>query len=243
MGTLGAVRFLPGQESRVSGCPPTPTDLECSRACPGTIFWIAPSPIFAGNTTEEPVVGFPTPPGAAPSDMPGSGGGGRKGPDSGDPETQETGRFSGPAGDLGLGTSSGGGPGNGLSLGIGIGRRGQAGWEGGPKNWVWTPFLFRAPWLVGPRRPRQTLRRLFSGPGGGPTLPPAPARHPRRTPVSKALPLPGARRGPPRACVQVPPWRPVPSWRPDDNPDAYGHTTGNTPEPVRFQKLSLVRPS
>ena len=25
--------------------------------------------------------------------------------------------------------------------------------------------------------------------------------------------------------------------------DAYGHTTGNTPEPVRFQKLSLVRPS
>ena len=24
---------------------------------------------------------------------------------------------------------------------------------------------------------------------------------------------------------------------------AYGHTTGNTPEPVRFQKLSLVRPS
>ena len=27
------------------------------------------------------------------------------------------------------------------------------------------------------------------------------------------------------------------------NPDAYGHTTGNTPEPVRFQKLSLVRPS
>ena len=26
-------------------------------------------------------------------------------------------------------------------------------------------------------------------------------------------------------------------------PDAYGHTTGNTPEPVRFQKLSLVRPS
>ena len=27
------------------------------------------------------------------------------------------------------------------------------------------------------------------------------------------------------------------------SPDAYGHTTGNTPEPVRFQKLSLVRPS
>ena len=26
-------------------------------------------------------------------------------------------------------------------------------------------------------------------------------------------------------------------------PVAYGHTTGNTPEPVRFQKLSLVRPS
>jgi hypothetical protein len=25
--------------------------------------------------------------------------------------------------------------------------------------------------------------------------------------------------------------------------NAYGHTTGNTPEPVRFQKLSLVRPS
>ena len=26
-------------------------------------------------------------------------------------------------------------------------------------------------------------------------------------------------------------------------PNAYGHTTGSTPEPVRFQKLSLVRPS
>ena len=25
--------------------------------------------------------------------------------------------------------------------------------------------------------------------------------------------------------------------------DAYGHTTGNTPEDVRFQKLSLVRPN
>ena len=29
----------------------------------------------------------------------------------------------------------------------------------------------------------------------------------------------------------------------NDKTDAYGHTTGNTPEPVRFQKLSLVRPS
>ena len=28
-----------------------------------------------------------------------------------------------------------------------------------------------------------------------------------------------------------------------DETVAYGHTTGNTPEPVRFQKLSLVRPS
>jgi hypothetical protein len=25
--------------------------------------------------------------------------------------------------------------------------------------------------------------------------------------------------------------------------DAYGHTMGKTPEPVRFQKLSLIRPS
>ena len=30
---------------------------------------------------------------------------------------------------------------------------------------------------------------------------------------------------------------------PEPSSDAYGHTTGNTPEPVRFQKLSLVRPS
>ena len=29
----------------------------------------------------------------------------------------------------------------------------------------------------------------------------------------------------------------------EPEPDAYGHTTGNAPEPVRFQKLSLVRPS
>ena len=36
------------------------------------------------------------------------------------------------------------------------------------------------------------------------------------------------------------PSRHVPS---RSSPDAYGHTTGNTPEPVRFQKLSLVRPS
>ena len=37
--------------------------------------------------------------------------------------------------------------------------------------------------------------------------------------------------------------RPGPKPKRPPMADAYGHTTGNTPEPVRFQQLTVVRPN
>ena len=86
--------------------------------------------------------------------------------------------------------------------------------------------------------------RPFFGPGwrGPPSHQPPPAT-PHRTPLlflprSVMMGLGGG-----SMPTQGFGCNPSPSCRPSSIPNAYGHTTGNTPEPVRFQKLSLVRPS
>ena len=60
--------------------------------------------------------------------------------------------------------------------GMGGGRPLWHGQKQGPKKWIFGQILIRSPWLVGPSRPRQTLPRRISGPGGGPpTHQPPPA--------------------------------------------------------------------
>ena len=108
-------------------------------------------------------------------------------------------------------------------------------------------------WL-GPSDGAKHSLAIFLPRVAGTTLPPAPARHPHRAPF--VVTSVGLRERRSKAClpcdfggvgsnpwVSVNPNQSVPSSRPATISDAYGHTTGNTPEPVRFQKLSLVRPS
>ena len=62
-------------------------------------------------------------------------------------------------------------------------------------------------------------------------------------PLAGHLPPPGGGRSGPDLHYPPPEKKGAPVFPIATGPDAYGHTTGNTPEPVRFQKLSLVRPS
>ena len=87
---------------------------------------------------------------------------------------------------------------------------------------------------------------IFLARVAGPTLPPTPARHPHQSPFFLRLRMGRRCCGRDRGSIPTQVFfgpESLPSSRPATIPDAYGHTTGNTPEPVRFQKLSLVRPS
>jgi hypothetical protein len=219
----------------------------------GPPFWVVfqtvSSPIFVENTAVEPEPGLSMLLGRNPAGPPGPLGDGIKGANLGENGSQKEGCISGPAGRWAAGAGWRAGPGRGLSDGTRGFQRGERAREGGPTNWVWGPFLFRPPWLVGPRGPRQTPRRHFSGPGGGdhpptsprPPPPPCPILWNARTQMGRLAGCGGVCGFDSHRLFFV--CLPVPTWRPATQPDAYGHTTGNTPEPVRFQKLSLVRPS
>ena len=125
-------------------------------------------------------------------------------------------------------------------MGALVGSRGGLGREEGRNRGFGLDFYFcpRGPWGLSDRAKRSPI--LFWARVAGTTLPPTPARHPPPGPLFKRHGHTGMFLGP---GVRSPPEGPVPSCWPATLPDAYGHTTGNTPEPVRFQKLSLVRPS
>ena len=215
-------------------------DLGRNRGRPGPFFKIVPPTVFVTNTTRAPVVGFPMPPGLGPTDALGWGGDGCKGVDLGADGNGRRGCF----GEM---RGSGG-------MGVGFGRMPterafrQGAWQIMWGAWVREgaekvdlgPISTSGPVPRGAQRTPPNAPPPFFGPGwraaGGSTHPPTPARHPHRAP----LPLDRGGGGwgfDSHLC------QPCPSWHPATDPDAYGHTTGNTPEPVRFQKLSLVRPS
>ena len=152
--------------------------------------------MFVGNTTEGEVLGYSLIPRGAAVDAFSPLGGGSKGTNSGVRKNERMASNSGPEGNpevrYGLwdrgrkGHSSDGLPG-------GNGRSGSA---GRPEDWFWGRFLF---WAWRPAmawRPRRTLRRRISGPGGGhhpPTSPrPPPPAEPLDFEEAPPHPTPGS---------------------------------------------------
>jgi hypothetical protein len=173
LGTLGAVRFLHGRKTGGYFIWP----------CPRAVLPTVSSPIFVKNTTVEPELGFSTPRGRNPAGPPGPFGRGMKGADLGGNGNGKRGCISGPGGRRAVGVGWRAGPGRGLSDGTWGFQPGDREREGGHENWVWGQFLFWPPWLVGPRGPRQTPRRPFSGPGGGDHPPTSPRPPPPPCPI------------------------------------------------------------
>ena len=165
MGTLGAVRFLRGQEIAFGG-----GDLAGKRqGVRRAIFQIVSSLVFVANTTVEQVLGCSTACEAASSDTRALLGDRLKGRTLGEAERERRGSSCGPARRPGAGGGSVCCPGNGLSEATRGRQAGRPERGGGPKNGFLARFLSWALWPGAPNRSRQTLHRLFSGPVAGTT--------------------------------------------------------------------------